>query len=265
MNIFKREIKANLKSSIIWSICIIFFIAMSMQKYDALVSTGVKGMMSILNDMPKSLQSIFGMSTLDITTPIGYYGALYIYLLLLAAIHAVMLGTNIIAKEEKDKTSEFLMTKPVTRSNILLYKLIYSVVNILVLNIIIFLSSLIALRIFTSDNLYNVLILLTVGILVVQLLFLSIGIFISSIANNQKKSSTYAMSILLGTFFLSLIIDVFDKLKVLNIFTPFQYFDAKVIIPDNKLNIFYIIISLIIIIICLIISYNKYKKKDMYI
>ena len=201
----------------------------------------------------------------DITTPIGYYGALYIYLLLLAAIHAVMLGTNIIAKEEKDKTSEFLMTKPVTRNKILIYKLLYSILSILILNITIFLSSIVALKIFTSDNIYNILILLTIGILLVQILFLSIGILISSISNNQKKSSTYAMSILLGTFFLSLIIDVFDKLKILNILTPFQYFDAKVIIPDNKLNFIYIILSLIISIICIIISYIKYKKKDLYI
>ncbi len=262
MNIFIREIKANKKSMIIWIICIILFIAMCMQKYDALVSTGTKEMLSILNDMPKSLQSIFGMSKLDIATPIGYYGAVYIYLLLLAAIHAIMLGSNIISKEEKDKTSEFLMTKPITRNKILIYKVLYSILSIFIINITIFISSLVALKIFTDDNIYNTLILLMIGIFIIQLLFLSLGILISAISN-KKKTSSIAMSILLGTFFLSLIIDIFDKLKVLNILTPFQYFDAKVIIPSNKISIFYIIISLIISIISIVISYIKYKKKDM--
>ena len=51
-------------------------------------------------DMPKSLQAIMGTNSLDLSSVIGYYGLLYLYLVVMAGIHASMLGANIISKEE---------------------------------------------------------------------------------------------------------------------------------------------------------------------
>ena len=62
---------------------------------------------------------LLGFSDLDLSKVSGYYGMLFIYLLLMATIHAAMLGATIIAKEERDKTSEFLFVKPVSRSKVI--------------------------------------------------------------------------------------------------------------------------------------------------
>ena len=58
----------------------------------------------------------------------------------MATIHAAMLGATIIAKEERDKTSEFLFAKPVLRSTIITAKLLAAFVNIVVFNLITFIS-----------------------------------------------------------------------------------------------------------------------------
>ncbi|MFL6561849.1 MAG: ABC transporter permease subunit [Bacillus sp. (in: firmicutes)] len=62
----------------------------------------------------------------------GYYSLLYIYLLLMATIHATMLGASIIAKEERGKKAEFLFVKPVSRNGIITAKLLVAFTNIVI-------------------------------------------------------------------------------------------------------------------------------------
>ncbi|MET4560257.1 hypothetical protein ABIA69_001401 [Lysinibacillus parviboronicapiens] len=73
-----------------------------MAKYAGLSTSG-QSMNEIWTAMPKSLQAIMGTGALDISKVSGYFGVLYIYLLLMATMHAAMLGATIIAKEERDK------------------------------------------------------------------------------------------------------------------------------------------------------------------
>ncbi|WP_244854898.1 ABC transporter permease subunit [Lysinibacillus parviboronicapiens] len=112
-----------------------------MAKYAGLSTSG-QSMNEIWTAMPKSLQAIMGTGALDISKVSGYFGVLYIYLLLMAT----MLGATIIAKEERDKTAEFLFVKPVSRTRIICAKLSVAVVNIVMLNIVAGISSLYLVR-----------------------------------------------------------------------------------------------------------------------
>ncbi|KJS86413.1 MAG: ABC transporter, partial [Peptococcaceae bacterium BICA1-8] len=125
MNVFIREMKSNRKSLIIWCIGIFLLIASSMGKYAGLSASG-QSMNELLAQMPKSFQAIMGIGTFDLSTPIGYYGVLFAYLVVMATIHATMLGANIISKEEREKTAEFLFAKPVSRNRIITSKLLAS-------------------------------------------------------------------------------------------------------------------------------------------
>ena len=114
MNMFRREMKSNRTSLILWCIGILFMVGVGMGKY-TLSNTGIS-LNDVMADMPKSLQAIMGTNSLDLSSAIGYYGLLYLYLVVMATIHASMLGANIISKEERDKTVEFLLVKPISRS-----------------------------------------------------------------------------------------------------------------------------------------------------
>jgi ABC-2 type transport system permease protein len=264
MNIYFREMKANRKSLIIWSICMILFMLMSMQKYAGLAGSGaaIGNFTAMLDTMPKALQALLGLSSLDITTPIGYYGVLFPFLLLIGGIHASMLGTNMISKEERDKTVEFLMAKPVSKSSIITSKIMASITNIVVVNVVTFISTIVFLRSYTTDPILTKIILATVGMIFVQLLFMVIGVGMATMSKNYKKSGSTTVFILLSCYFLSLIIDMSGKLEMLNFLSPFKYFDAKQFLISNKLNVGYIILTLAIMIVVLIPAYRKYNKRD---
>ncbi|CAM4442884.1 ABC-type transport system involved in multi-copper enzyme maturation permease subunit [Paenibacillus endophyticus] len=135
MNVFWIEMKAYSKSLIFWSIGILFLIASSMGKYAGLSSSG-QSMSDLMAGMPTSLQALMGIGTLDLSKASGYYGVLFVYLVLMGTIHATMIGANIIAKEERDKTAEFLFVRPVSRNKVILSKLLAALANLAMLNIV---------------------------------------------------------------------------------------------------------------------------------
>ena len=169
MNIVKRELKANRKSLLLWSIGVLFMVGVGMGKYAGMNGTG-ETMNELMAEMPKSLQAIMGSGGFDLSTAIGYYGLLFLYLVIMATIHAVMLGANIIAKEERDKTAEFLLVKPISREKVITAKLLASLINLLVFNFVTLVSSFIFVRQFSQgQEVLRDIGLLMFGMLIMQL------------------------------------------------------------------------------------------------
>lgn len=265
MNIYLREMNINKKSLIIWILSIMFFVILEIQEYEAYSSTATNmaEFAKMLDSMPKFIQTMWGISTFDLTTPIGFYAVIFSFLILTTCIHAGMFGANIISKEERDRTSEFLMTKPISRSKVLTCKMLASITNILILNLSVVICTSIVLKSMTTETILKQMILASIGMFMLQLLFLVIGFGVSCISKNYKNASYITISILLGTYFFSMIIDISEKFEKLSILTPFKYFLSEDFFIHYKLNTGYLILTLTIIIVILIISYNGYSKKDL--
>ncbi|MCT4593827.1 MAG: ABC transporter permease [Anaeromicrobium sp.] len=262
MNIFTREMKAHGKSLIIWCIGMVSMIGSGMGKYAGYSSSG-ESINDILAIFPKSLLSIMGISSFDLSTAMGFYGVTFLYLLLIASTHAVMLGANIIGKEERDKTAEFLLVKPVSRSEIITSKLLAAFLNIIILNLITFTGSIVVVNYFNEDGtILRNMITLMVGMLGLQIIFLSIGSFIASVSRNYKKAYSVATGVVLTTFVLYMVINMYDRLENLKYLTPFKYFEAQSIILGKGIDFVFIIWSIVIIGLSLAGTYVFYNKRD---
>lgn len=262
MNLFWREMKASRKSLIIWVIGIIVMVSGGMAKYAGMAESG-DSMNKLMADLPKSMQAVFGVAELDISTPIGYYGVLFLYLLLMAAIHASMLGANMLSKEERDKTSEFLLVKPVSRSWLLGWKLCAAALNVLVFNAVMFGSSVIFVGSYAEGRpVAGEIWPLTLGMLLVQLVFMSIGLAIAGAGRRPKRAVAISAAVMLLTYLLSMIIEVSGKLDGLRFLTPFQYADASAII-ERGLEAVFVWLALLIVAVCLIVMFAGYKRRDI--
>lgn len=263
MNIFFREMKANRKSLILWSLGIVFLIGVGMLKFQGL-STSQKAMNEVLASMPKAVQSIMGTGTFDLSKASGFYGILFLYLVLMAAIHAAMFGANIISKEERDKTSEFLYVKPKSRNEIITFKLLAALANIFIFNIVTFVMSIAMISaVGKGENITGGMATLMVGMFILQLMFLSIGTGIAALSKNPKTSGSISTGILFAAFILSIMIDINDKLEPLKYLTPFKYFEAKNLMYDKQFDSVFVILSVVIILVMTCITYVFYKKKDL--
>ncbi len=265
MNIFLREIKAYRKSIIFWSIGIILLIASGMAKYEATASNG-QSINEVFAGMPQSFQTIFGTASFDLSKASGYFGMLVLYLFLMATIHATMLGANIIAKEERDKTAEFLFVKPVSRNKIITLKMLGALVNILTFNIVTWVSSVLLVGNYSKGELVNDdIAVVMIGMLILQLLFLVIGTAIAAVYKNSKKAASLSAGILLITFLLSIGIDLNEKMENLKYLTPFKYYEAKNIMYEGGFDFLFVLLSLVLIAALTFVTYVSFKKRDLHV
>jgi len=245
MNIVSRELKANLKSLLIWGGIVILFVSEGFAEFS--VFAGDPEMLAILDQMPPALLAAFNLDAFNLTTIAGFLGVMFTYLALLLSISAVMWGSDIISKEERDKTVEFSLALPVPRSRLVTAKTLAAAVNCIGLLIITWGVSLAHAAKYQPDSQFY-------G-------FLSLCM----LALHYKRSSSGAVSLLLGTYFLSVVSGLNKDLDFLKYFSPFRYFDPAVLLHESKIDIAFVWLSAGIIAVCMVGAYVSYSKRDMYI
>lgn len=263
MNLFFREMKANRKSLILWIAGLLFMIVGGMGKYGGATASG-QSMNELVKQMPRAIQTIIGVGTFDLTTVSGYYGMLFIYLVLMGTIHAAMLGANIISKEQMDRTSEFLFVKPISRAKIITWKLAAAIANIVIFNIVTGVLSIIMVNYYDKgESLTGDILKLLIGMLILQIMFLLIGTGLAAVSKNTRTPASAATGILLATYMLSMGIDMNEKLDFLKYLTPFKYFEAKNLIGGGAFEPVFLILSIGIIAALSGVTFAFYKKRDL--
>ena len=90
MNIFFRELKANLKSLLIWSGIIALLVVIAVAKFSAFA--GDPQMLKILDSLPPAMIDALNMRAFNLTTLSGFYGLMFLYFALMGAMAAAMWG-----------------------------------------------------------------------------------------------------------------------------------------------------------------------------
>ena len=264
MKIFLREFRTNLKSLLIWSGIAILFSTVGFSKFSAFYEN--PQLVAVLDSMPPALLSALDMNSFNLTTVTGFFGIMDIYFSLILSISAVMWGSDIISKEERDKTVEFSLTLPVKRSSLISGKAAAVLVNCILLLLVTWGTTLVLAQNYQPDStFYHFVALNMQGYFFLQLIFMAVGIFLGCIVKKYKKAGSLAVSLLLGSYFLSILIEFSTKLGFLKYATPFKYFEASVLLQESKLDISSITLSLGLTFVLFIGAYFSYSKRDLYI
>jgi ABC-2 type transport system permease protein len=264
MNIFLRELKANLKSLLIWSGIILLLIMMAVAKFSAFASDPET--IKMLDSMPKGMLDAFNMVGFNLTTVSGFYGVMFIYFGLMAAIAAAIWGSDIISKEERDKTVEFALVLPVSRSRVITAKALAAFVNCIAFVLVTWVGSLVATRSHNPDPaFYDFLALEMQAMFAIEMLFLAIGLLLGCVMKQYKRAASVGVAIILTTYFMSIMSTMEEKLDFLKYLTPFRYFDALKLFSDGKIESSYLLLTLGIIVVCVALAYVTYNKRDLYI
>ncbi len=264
MNIFLRELRANLKSLLIWSAILILLIIMAVAKFSAFA--GDPETIKMLDSMPPALVAAFGMNAFNMTTISGFYGIMFIYFALMAAIAAAMWGSEIISKEERNKTVEFSLVLPVSRNRVITAKVLAALVNCIAFVLITWGASLVAVQSYKPDDaFYKFLSLEMQGMFVIELIFLAVGLLLGCAMKRYKLSGSTAVGIILLAYFMSIVTVMNKDLDWLKYFTPFKYFDAAQLLKTGRLDVPFLLLSAAIIIVCMVGAYWAYNKRDLYI
>lgn len=262
MNIVFRECKANIKSFILWvlSLGTLFYVASfeyEMFQNDPNIAQAFEQFEFIFN-------ALGGVP--DITTAAGYLSLVSVYLYIPLAIYSALLGSRIISKEEQNKTAEYLFTLPVSRNKVIISKLTVALLFTIVINVFSMLVCWYSFGRFsqTPDTFFIYIVNLGIGILLTQIIFLSIGMLLSSALKNYKRSGGITISILIGTFMISMLVGLAEKADPLKYISPFQYFSSSAMLTGD-FELVYILITTCIVVLSFVGLFFFYKKRDLYI
>ena len=265
MNLFLRELKACRRSLILWCLGMLFVVSGSMGKFSGFSASG-QSANEMISVIPESVRIVLGFGNFDLSLAIGFYGVVFGYVAIMAAIHATITGATVISKEERDKTAEFLMAKPISRNTVITAKLAAAFMNILVLNLVTYGISY-ALVDYYSDTVSYAgdIALLMAGLLVLQLIFMLLASAAAAVMKRPKASVSVASGIMLALYLLDKIIDLNRDLDFLKYLTPFKYFNAVNILGDTSFEAVFAILSTVLVGMLLYITFASFRKRDMII
>ncbi len=264
MNIYLRELKANLKSLLVWTGIIALLLLIAVAKYSAYADN--PEMLQLLDTMPQGLLDALNMKTFNLTTLTGFFGVMFVYFALMGAIAASMWGSDILSKEERDKTVEFLLVLPVSRVRVLTAKALAALTNAVLFMLFTWGISLLTVRRYAPDRAFLDFLRLEMGaMLMLELLFLALGLLLGASMKRYKRAGSTAVAVIMGTYFLSVAIGMHDKLDFLKWFTPFRYFDAGTLYRAGRMDTVYVTLSLLLTALMLAAAYWAYNRRDLYI
>ena len=263
MNIFLHELKAYRKSTFIWTASLMAIVVFFLSLFPAIAKDYVE-FSKVLEGYPEGVRKALGLEIESFGNVLGFYSYVFIYISLCGAIQAMILGTSIISKEVREKTADFLLTKPVTRTKVMTSKIFAGVVSLAITNVFYLVATIMmAQYVKTADYSSKSIILLTVSLFITQLLFFGIGILISVVFPKIKAVLSISLAIVFGFFVVGMVVAT-DESNAKRFLSPFKYFEPKYIIAHSKFESNFLFASVGIILVSIIASYMIYKKRDIH-
>ena len=266
LNLFIKELKSNLKGSIILSLSVALYIAFSLSIY-SVMSNNLAKVSDLYSTIPESMRVAFNFNPNQWNNILGFYTTYFVYYVpIIAGCYSIILGTKLLSKEEQNKTTEFLLSRPISREQIVTSKLLSLIVHVLVINLFAFLVALFSCGI-VSDwdfSIQSLTILHTYGFLMC-VFFGVLGFFITVLMKRAKAIIGIGIGIVLGTYLFDMMIRISDRVQFLLYLTPFKYLDLNILSEDYGFEAWRLLFFLGASGILILFSYMFYRKKDVFI
>lgn len=263
MNMFLHELKAYRKSTILWTCSLAALIILFLSIFPAFTKD-IAVAKKLLEGFPEEVRRALGLSLDNFSSALGFYSFIFPYVTLCGSIQAMNYGTSIVSKEVREKTADFLLTKPVSRVKIMTSKLLAVLISLVITNAVYLIIASIMAAVVTSEA-YSIKIffMISITLFFIQLIFMSLGVIISVAAHKIKS----VLSISLGTVFSFFIINMFESIigdRALQYLTPYKYFDSAYIIKNASYDASFVITAIVFVITAIGVSYLVYSKKDIH-
>lgn len=261
---FKREMKVNFKGFLIGLLILMGIFTLAFLIYPSIINNdNIKMMDEMMEMFPEEVLKAFNMDISSIDSVFGWLKSEgFVFVLLITGCYSALLGSNILLKEESDKTIEYLNSLPIKRNTIVLNKTLSGVLYILLMIIILGIFNYIGLSLSGEfdKKLYLV---LSITPVFSSLAIYFICMFLSTFTHKTKKMLGISLGIVLISYVLQILSSLADSTEFLKYFSIFTLADTRNVVVNSAINPFIVIISLGISIIFLILTVIHYNKKEL--
>jgi ABC-2 type transport system permease protein len=263
MNIYNHELKMKIRSVIAWSLAIALLIFIYLSIFSS-IAVDAKLLNEMMSSFPEELLIAFGMTDIDMSTILGFFGLIFLFIQICLAIQAANYGFSLVSVEETDLTADFLLAKPVGRTKIMTSKLLAAITGLTITNLVVWISSFVFLRMYSDGGQFETkpVLVLLLSIAIFQLFFLTAGMLISLLVKRVRSVTPFSMALVFGMYVLNAFGGMIgeDKLEILS---PFKHFEPNYILKHASYDFPLAWISLAVIVISIVGSYVLYSRRNI--
>ena len=260
----KREMKVNLKSFIIWTSILIGLFLIVFLVYPSIVSSeNMKMMDEMMKIFPEEMLKAFNMDISSIDSAFGWLKTEgFVFVLLITGIYSGILGSNILLKEENDKTIEYLNSVPVTRKNIVFNKILCGIFYIILMILVIGIFNFIGLSL-SGEFAKKLYLLLSITPLFSSIVIFAVCLFLSTFTHKTKKTIGISLGIVFVSYFLNIISEIGESTEFLKYISIFTLADIRNVILNVSINSLLVVLSIVITALFMILTIVHYEKKEL--
>ncbi len=217
-----------------------------------------------LDAIPKEMLEIFGMGEFaEMNNYVSYFAMIFNLLLVAISIFSITFATNLISKEEKTKSIEFLSALEVSRVEIYISKIFVCCIALVIVIIVAAVSTL-TIGAFIGGDTFSVVDIISIIKFssFTPFFFMALGFFISGLSSKIGSPSVGSIFVLFLYLIGYLGGIVGEKLAFFKYLSPFQLFQPKYAIEMSSNTMFELSIYAIIMFVLLIAGALFYKKRD---
>ena len=260
MTVLLHELRSNKTALLIWSAAISFMLGICILIYPEM-SSQMGEISAMFSDMG-AFSDAFGMDQLNFGEFMGYFGIECGNTLGLGgALFAAILGASALAKEEKDRTAEFLLTHPLSRTRIVTEKLLAVLVQVCLLNVAATGVSVLCIVGVGVEADAGTVALVFLAHLLLQIEIAAITFGLSAFLRRGELG--LGLGLVFALYFLNILANLTEELEFLKFITPFGYTDGSYIIPEAALDVKYLAVGLCLSALGIAGAYWQYTRKDI--
>ena len=232
--------------------------------YPSIIS---EGNIEMIDEMMKMFPSeILKAFNMDIASMDSAYGWLksegFIFILLIISSYAAILGSNILLKEENDKTIEYLSSLPVKRKSIVLSKVLVGVSYLLAFIFILGIFNFVSL-LFSGEFDKWEFILLSITPIFPSFVTFFLCMFISTFTHKSKKMLSIGLGIVLVSYILNAVSSMSSSVEFLKYVSIFTLANTRNVIMYNEIEFSVILVSVCLSALLGLLIVTRYNKKEL--
>lgn len=260
MRICKHELRMGRTSLVVWTAAIAFMLVLCIVIYPEM-STQMGDVSVMFADMG-SFSAAFGMDKINFGEFSGFFAVECGNVLGLGgAFYAALLGICALSKEEKEGTAEFLLTHPISRTQIIVEKLCAVFLQIVILNVAVIGVSALSVAIIGEEVSVKTLSLLFLAYFLMQIEVAAVTFGISAVLRNQSMGIGLGLAAVF--YFLNIVANLTEEAEFLKYITPFGYTDGADIITDCALKGRYLAVGMVFAVCGIGFAFWEYRRKDI--
>jgi len=232
MSIYRQELKVNRNSILVWVISLVILAALFLSFYPSFYDEAEE-FTRIVQSYPEGVLLALDIDSTMVSSYIRYYAYIFTFISLGFAIQAMNIGIGLLNREISGRTAEFLLSKPVSRYQLLSSKLLAALTGLIFINVLYTAAICLLSPMFAIHKVdYSILLLFSGALLWIQLLFLMIGLILAVFIQGIKSPVIISISTVFSLYVLNMLTS-FTQTKGLRYVCPFQYFDTGYIIEHS--------------------------------